>query len=278
MTGWLRRFPYRKLWIYPVLLVIAATIVYPLLWMLASAFRTNTDVLGSPFGLPSHPTLANFRQLFDEGELVQWLRSSAFVTVTSVVVVVALSAVAAYGFSTFEFRFKTPLFAALIVGLMVPPQALVIAGFKWVTILKLEDSYLGLILTYSAWTPFGILLLRNFFDSVPRDIVEAARIDGASHVRMFAQIMLPMARPVVLTVVIFNVIWIWNDFIYPLIYIQTPSKYTVPVGVLQFQGRSSTALGSQMAVLAVATAFPVLVYLVFRRQFVRGVMQGAVKG
>ena len=267
-----------KLWMYPFLLLLAATIVYPLLWMVSGAFKSNSAILADPFSLPLHPTLANFRALLADGELPVWLQNSALMTVVSVVGILVLAAAAAYGFSTFEFRGKTPLFALLLVGLMVPPQALVIAGYKWITLLHLQDTYGSLIFTYCAWTPFGVLVLRNFFDSVPAELREAAQVDGASHLRIFLQVLLPLARPQIFTIVIFNVIWVWNDFIYPLVYMQDQDKYTVPVGVLQFQGRSSTALGTQMAVLAVATALPLLVYLVFRRQFVRGVIQGAIKG
>ncbi len=273
-----RPFPYRLIWQLPLLTLLSVTIVYPLLWMIYSAFKTNAAILQNPFSLPLHPTLANFRDLIADGEMVPWLRNSAFVTAMSVVLVVLLSAAAAYGFSTFEFRGKTPLFAFLIVGLMIPPQALVIAGYKWISVLHLTDTYGALIFTYCSWTPFGILVLRNFFDSVPKDLREAATIDGASHLTIFWRVLLPLARPSLLTIVIFNVIWVWNDFIYPLIYIQSQDKYTVPIGVLQFQGRSSAALGTQMAVLAVATAVPLLVYLFFRRQFVRGLLEGAVKG
>jgi multiple sugar transport system permease protein len=273
-----RRLTPRKLWLYPPLVLLALTIIYPLVWMLYSAFKSNNAILRSPFSFPLHPTLANFRALLSQGELTVWVQNSVVVTAASVVLTLMLAAAAAYGFSTFSFRGKTPLFALLLIGLMIPPQALVIAGYKWVTLLHLEDSYGGLIFTYCSWTPFGVLVLRNFFDSVPKEIREAAIVDGASHLRIFWQVLLPLARPSLMTVAIFNVIWVWNDFVYPLVYIQSEDKYTVPVGVLQFQGRSSTELGQQMAVLAVATALPLLMYLVFRRQFVRGVLQGAVKG
>jgi len=273
-----RRTALRGLWRYPFLVALSLTIVYPLAWMVYSAFKTNSAILSDPFSFPLHPTLQNFRDLLADGEVPVWLQNSTLVTVVSVVAIVGLSAAAAYGFSTFSFRGKTPLFAFLLIGLMVPPQALVIAGYKWITVLNLQDSYGGLIFTYCAWTPFGILVLRNFFDSVPKELREAALVDGASHLRIFWQVLLPLARPQLTTIAIFNVIWVWNDFIYPLVYIQSQDKYTVPVGVLQFQGRSSAALGTQMAVLAVATALPLLVYVVFRRQFVRGIVQGAVKG
>lgn len=263
---------------YVLLTLLAVTIVYPLVWMATASLRSNTAALADPFGFGGRWSLDNYAYLVRDGRMLTWVANSVLVDVISVALIAALSAVAAYGFSTFEFRGKQVWFGLLIVGLMVRPQALVIAGYRWIELFNIQDTYLALIVTYCGWTPFGILLMRNFFDSVPKELREAAVMDGASHVRIFLQVLLPLARPSLLTVVIFNVIWVWNDFIYPLVYMQSPDRYTVPVGVLQFAGRSTSQVAVQMAVLAVATALPLLVYLVFRKQFVRGVLEGAVKG
>ena len=263
---------------YIVLGLLAVTIAYPLIWMGTISLRDNSSALSDPFGWSGTWSLGNYVFLFEDGRLLTWITNSAVVNVVSVILIAGLSAVAAYGFSTFEFRGKNFWFGLLIVGLMVPPQALVIAGYRWIEILDIQNTYLALVVTYCGWTPFGILVLRNFFDSIPKELREAALMDGASHFRIFWQVLLPLARPSLLTVVIFNVIWVWNDFIYPLVYIQSPDLYTVPVGVLQFAGRSTSQIAVQMAVLAVATALPLLVYLVFRKQFIRGALEGAVKG
>lgn len=263
---------------YVLLGLLALTIVYPLVWMLTISLRDNSAALADPFGTSGTWSLDNYAYLLEDGRMLDWITNSVIVNVVSVVLIAALSAIAAYGFSTFEFRGKRFWFGLLIVGLMVPPQALVIAGYRWVEVLDIQNTYLALVVTYCGWTPFGILVMRGFFDSIPKELREAAIVDGASHLRIFWQVLLPLARPSLLTVVIFNVIWVWNDFIYPLVYIQSPDLYTVPVGVLQFAGRSTSQIAVQMAVLAIATALPLLVYLVFRRQFVRGVLEGAVKG
>lgn len=263
---------------YVLLSLLALTIIYPLLWMGTVSLRDNSSALANPFGFDGTWSLDNYVFLIEDGRLATWITNSVIVNVLSVVFIAGLAAVAAYGFSTFEFRGKNVWFGLLIIGLMVPPQALVIAGYRWIEVLGIENSYLALIMTYLGWTPFGILVMRNFFDSIPKELREAATMDGASHARTFVQVMLPLARPALTTVIIFNVIWVWNDFIYPLVYIQSPSLYTVPVGVLQFAGRSTSQIAVQMAVLAVATALPLLVYLLFRKQFVRGVLEGAVKG
>lgn len=264
--------------LYVLLGLLSLSILYPLFWMATNSLRDNGSALANPFGLSGSWSFDNFVFLFHDGRLLTWVTNSVIVNVVSVVLIVGLSAVAAYGFSAFEFRGKRVLFGLLITGLMVPPQALVIAGYHWISLLNLNDNLLALVVSYCGWTPFGILVMRNFFDSIPKELREAAIMDGATHLRIFAQVFLPLARPVLLTVVIFNVIWVWNDFIYPLVYIQSPGLYTVPIGVLQFSGRDTTQIAVQMAVLAVATALPLLVYVVFRKQFVRGVIEGALKG
>lgn len=131
-----------------MLTLAAFTILYPLAWMLYSSFKSNTDILANIFALPSRPTLENFVEVFGEGDLAIWLMNSAIITVGSVLALIVLASLAAYAFASFDFRGKEALFLFMLVGLMIPPQALVIAGFKWVSILQLLNTYWALIFTY----------------------------------------------------------------------------------------------------------------------------------
>ncbi|MDQ2653175.1 MAG: carbohydrate ABC transporter permease [Chloroflexota bacterium] len=264
--------------LYPLLLVLAAVILYPLVWMLYSSFKSNTDIFANVFALPSQLYLGNYITVFTEGAMGLYFRNSLIIAVISVAGLLVISSLAAYAFATFRFRGSTALFMILLLGLMVPPQALIISGFKLMSILKLLDTYWALIFTYLGWSSFGVMVLRNFFQSVPRDVKDAARVDGAGHWQMFSQIMLPLARPSVSTIAIFYFMWVWNEFIYPLVYMQTPEKYTVPLGVLFFNGRYTIEWGLQMAALAVATIVPLIVYYAFQKQFIRGILAGALKG
>lgn len=264
--------------LYPLFLLLAAVILYPLAWMLYSSFKSNTDIFANVFALPSQLYLGNYITVFTEGAMGLYFRNSLLIAVVSVTGLLVLSSLAAYAFATFRFRGSTPLFMILLLGLMVPPQALIISGFKLMSILELLDTYWALIFTYLGWSSFGIMVLRNFFQSVPRDVKDAARVDGAGHWQMFSQIMLPLARPSISTIAIFYFMWVWNEFIYPLVYMQTPEKYTVPLGVLFFNGRYTIEWGLQMAALAVATIVPLIVYYAFQKQFIRGILAGALKG
>lgn len=264
--------------LYPIFLLLAAVILYPLVWMIYSSFKGNADIFADVFALPSGLFVDNYVTVFTEGEMDRYFRNSLVVSVLSVAGLLLFSSLAAYAFASFEFRGKTPLFLVLLLGLMVPPQALIISGFKLMSILRLLDTYWALIFTYFGWTSFGILVLRNFFQSVPGEIKDAARVDGAGHWAMFSQIMLPLARPSLSTVAIFYFMWVWNEFIYPLVYMQSPEKYTIPLGVLFFNSRYTVEWGLQMAALATATIVPLIVYYVFQKQFIRGILAGALKG
>lgn len=268
----------RRAVLYALLTLLAATIVLPVLWMVATSFRDNGSVLMHPFDLSGRWGVQNYAELFRSGGLLRWLWNSVVVNIFSVALIGVLCVLGGYGFSAYNFPGKNVLFVILIVGLTIPPQALVVAGYRWISLFAIEDSYLGLIMTYGGWTSFGILMMRNFFDSVPIELREAAIVDGASQFRVFLQVYLPLARAPLVTVLIFSAVWIWNDFIYPLVYLQSEDLYTIPIGVLQFTGRTTVELATQMAVLTFATALPLIMYLAFRKQFMRGLLEGAVKG
>ncbi len=264
--------------LYPVFIAISVMILFPIVWMFYSSFKTNSEIFSNVFSLPSQLYLGNYQEVFDLAGLGVFFRNSIFVSVISVLGLLALSTTAAYAFAFIDFRFKSLAFLVFLIGLMVPPQALVISGYGWMSILGLLDSYWALIFTYLGWTAFGILVIRNTFESVPREIAESARVDGASHWATFWHIMLPLARPSTATVAIFFFMWIWNDFLYPLVYVQSEERYTLPLGIMFLSGQYSPRWGLQMAGLTVATAIPIFVYYVLQKQFVRGVMAGALKG
>jgi ABC-type glycerol-3-phosphate transport system permease component len=273
-----RATPTKMVLLYPIFLVISAVILFPLVWMVYSSFKDNTQIFADVFALPRELYLGNYVTVFTEGAMGTYFRNSLFIAVVSVAGLVAFSSAAAYAFAVIPFRGSTTLFMILLLGLMVPAQALIISGFKLMSILDLLDTYWALIFTYFGWTSFGVLVLRNFFQSVPREIKDAARVDGAGHWSMFTQIMLPLARPSLSTIAIFYFMWVWNEFIYPLVYMQTPEKYTIPLGVLFFNGQYNVEWGLQMAALTVATIVPLIVYYVFQKQFIRGILAGALKG
>jgi ABC-type glycerol-3-phosphate transport system permease component len=268
----------KMLCLYPIFIVLALLVLYPVLWMVYSSFKPNEAIMANVFALPNSFYFGNYETVFTEGLMGVFFKNSLIVSIVSVSGLMVISSLAAYAFATFEFKGKTALFLFFLIGLMVPPQALIISGFKLMSVLRLLDTYWALFFTYFGWASFGILVLRDFFQSVPREIKEAARTDGAGHWAMYFRIMLPLARPSLSTIAIFYFMWIWNDFIYPLVYMQSNDKYTVPLGIMFLNGQYNVEWGLQMAGLAVATIIPLIVYYVFQKQFIRGITAGALKG
>jgi ABC-type glycerol-3-phosphate transport system permease component len=161
---------------------------------------------------------------------------------------------------------------------MVPPQAILISSYQVISAFGLVNSYFALIFTYLSWTPAGILIMRAFFSSQPKEIEDAARIDGCCTFAIFRKIAIPLAKPALATVAIFYFVWVWNDFIFPLIYLHDDIKATIPLGLMQFRGKYSVNWASQCAALSIAVFPPLIFYFIFQDKFVRALSAGALKG
>jgi len=258
---------------YAVLLVATVWSLFPLgeaLWL-----AVQPDQVGD-----SGLHLANFGTAWTEASFGSYLRNSLVVSVSVVVVATALSCLAGYAFGTMDFPGSTALFYLLLVGLMVPSEAIVIPLYYTFSSLDLTSTYTSVIAPQVAQSlAFGSFWMRAYFRGTPRELVEAARLDGAGHWRTFWSILLPLGRPAIFTMVLLVFMWTWNEFLIPLVMlINNSSLNTAPLGLSNFQGQytSGTAL---LAAAGVLIALPVVaVYIAFQRYFVRGLLEGAVKG
>lgn len=262
---------------YVVFAVLGIAVIYPLLWMIMSSLKTRYGIFQDPLGLPTAPTLDNYVRALGEGNFATNLINSAIVTVPSVLLLVLISSLAAFAFARLRFRGSRVLFYSLLIGVMVPPQAIVIPVFQVVFRMGLMNTFAGLILVYLSWSPVAILILTTFFRGIPGEIFEAAEIEGAGVLRSFWTIGIPLAKPAIATVAIFYFVWIYNDFLYPLVLLQDPNLATIPLGLMQFQGLYRVDWGTQNAALTMAVAVPVIFYMFFQDKFVRGLTAGALK-
>lgn len=263
---------------YLIFIVLTLSVLYPLVWMVSSSLKTQDEIFRKPLSLmPENPSFDSYRTALIEGDFKSSLLHSAIVTVPSVLLVVFISSLAAFAFARLRFPGRTALFILLLVAVMVPPQAIVIPLFQIMVNLGLLNSFLSLILIYMSWAPVGILILTTFFRGVPNEIFEAAEVDGAGIVRTYYKVALPLATPALATVGIFYFVWIFNDFLYPLVMLPDQAKATIPLGLLQFQGRYVTDWPTQNAALTMAMAVPLILYMLFQGKFVRGLTAGAVK-
>ncbi|THV35773.1 carbohydrate ABC transporter permease [Glycomyces buryatensis] len=258
--------------VYVSATVLALFWLVPLLWALSTSFKTEQAAsLGQPIRwIPEDWSLDGYKVLFERGEHLTWMLNSTIVSTIVTVLTLILCVLAAYGFSRFDFPYKNVIFASIIAGLMVPGQALIIPMFDLVNALHLSNTYWGLALPQVV-APVMVFILKRFFDGIPRDYEEAAKIDGAGHFRILWSIIIPLAGPIMAAVGIFTFIGSWNNFLWPLIAATDPSMMTLPVGLGTVAGGYGLFYAQTMA-SAVLGALPLLiVFLIFQKRIVEGV-------
>lgn len=262
---------------YVLLFALAVSIVAPFVWMVATALKTTAEISQSPFSLPASPNFGVFAQAWEQGNFSRLYLNSLGITTIAVTGLLLMCSAAGYALAHFDFHGKEGLFLYFLAGMMIPPQVIMVPGFKVMATLGLINTYFAVILTYFAWVPFAIFFFRAYFSGIPKEIADAARMDGASEMLIFLRIMLPLARPALATVGIVYFIWIFNDFMWPLIYLNDQALRTVTLGVMNFQGSHAALMNLKVAALLIATGPPLLVFLIFRRQIQSGLIEGALK-
>jgi len=256
---------------------VACIQMYPLIWMGISSLRPTQEIMTNVLGLPRGVYLGNYTQVLGGGGFGLVVANSMVVTAVATLGVLTCAALAAYGFARFSFRHREYLFALMLIGLAVGPEAIIIPLFKLQSMLGIEDTRLGLVVAYLAWTPFGVLVLRSAFSTVPGELIDAARIDGCSELGIFWRVMLPLARPALGTVGLFTAVWVWNDFVLPMVLVRSTDKFTIPKALLLYQTSFATDFGVICAGLTIGALPMVLIYAVSQKHFVRGLTSGAIK-
>ncbi|MCX7384290.1 MAG: carbohydrate ABC transporter permease [Alphaproteobacteria bacterium] len=261
-----------------LLIVNAFIMLYPLVVMVLSAFKTNAELFASPFALPESFSLANAGRVWSETNFVRYLLNSVTITAVSVVVIVVFGTMAAYAIARYRFRLSGAVFMFFLSGLMVPLKLAIIPLFIQLDLLGLIDTRLGLVLVYVAMgLPSAVFIMTGFLRTLPGELEESARIEGASELRTMLQVMLPLARPAMVIAAIQNAVPIWNDFFFPLVFISTDRLKTLPQGLTVFMGEYNTDWGVLFAGLTLSALPITLVYIVLSRQFIAGLTQGAIK-
>lgn len=263
---------------YAILLAYSFVVVYPLFLMILSSFKTSREIFRSPFSLPGSFSFANYAEAWGRGNFSTYFVNSVVVTGVSLLLVLALGSMAAYPLGRYAFRGRQWLSLYFLSGLMLPIKLGILPLFFLMKALGLMNTPGALIAVYSAsGLPFTIFILSNFFSTLPKELEEAARLDGASEFRIFWQVMLPLVRPALATVAIFNFIPWWNDFFFPLIFIRSDRFKTLPLGLFAFFGEHQNDWSLLFAGLTI-TALPLLVlYLFASRQIIKGLTTGALK-
>lgn len=264
---------------YALLLVGSAIMLLPLLWMVSTALKPQNEVFTfPPQWIPSHFVWQNFSDGWTVLPFNTYLKNTLIIVTNNVVGNIVSCSLAAFAFARLRSRFSTILFMLLLSTMMVPQQVTLIPTFILFRSLGWVNTLLPL--TVPAWFgwPFFIFLLRQFFMTLPHDLDDAARIDGCSTLRIYWNIILPLAKPALATVAIFSFMANWNDFLAPLIYLNSPNKFTLALGLLTFQGQYETNFPEMMAVSLLVLLPLLIVFFVAQNLFVRGIALTGMKG
>lgn len=257
--------------------LVALVVLAPLYWMVVVALSTRAELLGGTLRLwPRELTLENFRRVLEAFPVVTWFGNSVAIALVASVITVVCNLLAGYAFAQLRFRGSGVVFLLALATLMLPVQVTMVALFRLVTEMGIYGSYWAVILP-SAASAFGIFLARQFFLSVPRELLEAAQIDGAGHLRVFLQVVMPLCRPLLAVLFFMALLQSWNDFAWPLIALRSNELFTLPIGLLFLQGQFGADYGGTMAFALLSVAPMVLLFLVFQRYFVQGFARSGIR-
>ncbi|WP_124068401.1 carbohydrate ABC transporter permease [Clostridium sp. E02] len=264
--------------LYVVLLFLTAVMLIPFFWMLSASLKLDKDVFIFPIQwIPENPRWLNYIDIWTKIPLLTFVFNTIKITLIVTFLQLLTSSFAAYAFAKLEFKYKNPLFLAYIATIAVPWQVYMVPQFMLMRNFGLNDSHLAIIFL-QAFSAFGVFMMRQFYQGIPDELCEAARIDGMNEYRIYAKIMLPLAKPALSTLTIFTFVNTWNDFLGPLIYLKTEAKKTLQLGLKMFISQYSSEYGLIMAA-SVLSLIPVLiVFLSLQRYFVEGIASTGVKG
>ena len=265
--------------VHAVLLAYTAVALGPIVLIVSNSMKSRRALFDAPFSLPTASTfdLAGYETVFEQANFDRYFLNSLIVTVSSVVLVVLLSALAAFALVEYDFRGNTALGLFLAIGIMIPIRLGTVSLLDLMVDLRLVNTLPALILVYTAMgIPLGVFLLSQFFRQVPADIKASARIDGANEYRVFGMVV-PLVRPGLGAVAVFTMLPVWNDLWFPLILAPEDSKRTVTLGAQQFLGQFASDWNAVLAALTLAMVPILVLYVMFSRQFLRGLTEGAIK-
>jgi len=259
------------------LLVMTFVILAPVLWFVLSSFKDATELGARPPKIfPTEWAFSNYTEAFQMYNYTRYFTNSVIVTSVATILTLIINSMAAYAFAKYNFRGRDGLFVMTLAMIMIPLQVILIPIYLVVSSLGLVNTYWGMIIPAAA-TPTGVFIIRQYMLTIPDELIEAARIDGAGEFRIFARIVLPLCRPALAVVAIFSILWRWNDFLWPLLIAQKEELYTLPVALALLNGQLVVPYNIVLA-MSVMSIIPVLFMFVFmQRQIVQGIAQTGIK-
>ncbi|MER5297797.1 carbohydrate ABC transporter permease [Streptomyces pharetrae] len=266
-----------RLFMWAFLLSLAVVVLYPLLWMVLNGFKTNAELFGNPFALPTDLSFGNYRDAWNRG-VSDYLATSVLVTVTSTVATVFISAWAAYGLTRVDIPFNKVLTAVILGGLMLTPTVALVPLVRMFQSIGLYNSFWALLILYTAFrVPFTTFLIRAYMIDLPREVDEAAQIDGAGRWTAFWRIILPMCKPIITSTVLLHVLFAWNEYLFAMVFTNGSDVQTLPVGLTSLMSKHGTDFPVVFAGMVIAAVPVVLLFLFGQRYIVKGLADGIGK-
>ncbi|TMF41469.1 MAG: carbohydrate ABC transporter permease [Chloroflexi bacterium] len=265
-------------WRYVVLAVVSALYLFPFVVVLTTSFKPADEIFKLPPSLGSDRwTLDNYRAALDAMPFGRYLFNTALISSITVVGQLLSSSIVAYSLAKIRWRGRDALLLLIVATMMLPPQVTMIPVYIAWSKLGLTGTYLPLLIPQFFGLPFFIFMLRQFFRGIPEELIDAARVEGASDFRIYRSVVLPLSRPALVALSIFAFMWAWTDFLLPLIYINDPEQYTLSIGLYSFFSEHGVEWGALMAAATLMSLPLVLLFLVGQRQFVRGIALTGIK-
>jgi multiple sugar transport system permease protein/arabinosaccharide transport system permease protein len=272
------RFTVGMVLVNAILILLVVLTIVPFLYMMFSAFKPNTEIFGTPITFfPQNPTFENVQSLIANFPFIRWAWNTIVVAVVGSLLSVLLSSLAGFAFAKYEFRYKNVLFMLMLATLLIPNQVLLVPQFEVVRTLGWFNTYEGLIIPRAVGA-FGIFLMRQYTVSLPSELLDAARIDGATEFGIWWRIVLPLVRPGLAVLGILSFTGLWNDFFWPLIITTDPSMFVVNLGISSLVGPYDYQYGILLSGTLLACLPVIIIFLFFQRQFIAGFTEGAFKG
>ena len=260
-----------------ILILLVIFFLFPLYWIITGSFKNNAEITArEPIWFPMSPTMENYMELFDNPAFL-WLFNIIFISAAAMLLTCITASLAGYALGKKRFIGRGVLFTIIICAMALPKQVIVIPLAQLMTFLNLKDTLWAVILPTVGW-PFGVFLMKQFSESIPTEILEAARVDGAGELRTFFSVVFPMIKPGIGALAIFTFVNTWNDYFLQLVMLISEEKWTLPLAIANMQGEMSTDYGLIMAGAALASVPIIIVFIAFQKYFTQGIAMGAVKG
>lgn len=263
---------------YTILTLASVMMLLPFYWMIVTSIKIPSEVITfPPTWIPSTVTLSHYVRVFRDLSVGVLYRNSAVVSITKTILVVFTSALTGYVFGKFNFKGRDLIFSAIIATMIIPLQVYLIPLYLMMVDFQWHNTYTGLIIPYF-FSAYAMFLMRQFMHNIPTELIEAARIDGAGELHIFIRLVLPLSQAVLATLVIFYFMWNWNDFLWPLVVLNSSDKYTLPIGLTVFNSEYGNDYGATMAAASIAVVPVMIVFFIFQRNIVEGVALTGLKG